>query len=149
MTQTARLSTVPAPTVTATAKPAVTPLTQAIAGGNDASEFMPNVVDSGQSATTARLRIEMERAPGIHVLINDEVRPPSTLNGGWTECGQLDALGHKAGIRLASELGREVERLEQRVRALLDAGWRAVRVVTDHGWLLVPAGLPNRACPPS
>ncbi|MBK8060294.1 MAG: BREX-1 system phosphatase PglZ type B [Gemmatimonadetes bacterium] len=144
VTQTARLSTVP--TVTATAKPAVTPLTQAIAGGNDASEFMPNVVDSGQSATTARLRIEMERR-GIDVLINDEVRPPSTLNGGWTECGQLDALGHKAGIRLASELGREVERLEQRVRALLDAGWRAVRVVTDHGWLLVPAGLPKIELP--
>jgi hypothetical protein len=144
VTQTARLSTVP--TVTATAKPAVTPLTQAIAGGNDASEFMPNVVDSGQSATTARLRIEMERR-GIDVLINDEVRPPSTLNGGWDRVRTARRVRAQGRDPAGIELGREVERLEQRVRALLDAGWRAVRVVTDHGWLLVPAGLPKIELP--
>ena len=27
--------------------------------------------------------------------------------------------------------------------ALLEAGWREVRVVTDHGWLLLPGGLPK------
>jgi hypothetical protein len=29
------------------------------------------------------------------------------------------------------------------VQSLLDAGWQAVRVVTDHGWLLMPGGLPK------
>jgi hypothetical protein len=30
---------------------------------------------------------------------------------------------------------------------LLTAGWRSVRVVTDHGWLLVPGGLPHVSVP--
>ena len=27
--------------------------------------------------------------------------------------------------------------------ALLSAGWRKIRIVTDHGWLLLPGGLPK------
>ena len=30
-----------------------------------------------------------------------------------------------------------------RIERVLDAGWEAVRVVTDHGWLLLPGGLPR------
>ena len=30
-----------------------------------------------------------------------------------------------------------------RIGALLKAGWSEVVVVTDHGWLLVPGGLPK------
>jgi hypothetical protein len=35
----------------------------------------------------------------------------------------------------------------QRVESLLKAGWREVRIVTDHGWLLVPRGLPRSDLP--
>ena len=31
----------------------------------------------------------------------------------------------------------------ERVGELLDAGWRRIRIVTDHGWLLMPGGLPK------
>jgi hypothetical protein len=33
--------------------------------------------------------------------------------------------------------------LEQRIEDLLHAGWTNVRVITDHGWLLMPGGLPK------
>ncbi len=32
--------------------------------------------------------------------------------------------------------------------ALLQSGWRRVRVVTDHGWLVMPGGLPKFELPP-
>ena len=35
----------------------------------------------------------------------------------------------------------------QRVESLLEAGWKEVRVVTDHGWLLMPKGLPKSDLP--
>ena len=35
----------------------------------------------------------------------------------------------------------------ERLRGLLDAGWKRVRVVTDHGWLLVPGGMPKVQLP--
>ncbi|MBV8554633.1 MAG: hypothetical protein JO116_03645 [Planctomycetaceae bacterium] len=34
-----------------------------------------------------------------------------------------------------------------RIESLLAAGWREVRVVTDHGWLLLPGGLPKADLP--
>jgi hypothetical protein len=41
----------------------------------------------------------------------------------------------------------ELDRLRDAVLALLNAGWRRVRVVTDHGWLLMPGGLPKIELP--
>src|SRR5690606_19435748 len=35
----------------------------------------------------------------------------------------------------------------QRVEALLEAGWHRVKLVTDHGWVLVPTGLPSVPLP--
>ena len=37
--------------------------------------------------------------------------------------------------------------LAERVTGLLEAGWRRVIVVTDHGWLLLPGGLPKAVLP--
>jgi hypothetical protein len=34
-----------------------------------------------------------------------------------------------------------------RIQNLLTAGWSSVRVVTDHGWLYCPGGLPKAALP--
>lgn len=34
-----------------------------------------------------------------------------------------------------------------RVRQLLNAGWTTVRIVTDHGWLIVSGELPNEDLP--
>jgi len=67
----------------------------------------------------------------------------------WAEAGQIDKLGHDLQGKLVSHLEGEVEALLDRVLAMLDAGWRSVRVVTDHGWLLLPgnAGLPKADLP--
>jgi hypothetical protein len=44
-------------------------------------------------------------------------------------------------------LESEVDRIADRVAELLDSGWRRVRVVTDHGWLLMPEDLPKVELP--
>ena len=33
--------------------------------------------------------------------------------------------------------------IKDRVESLISAGWKSVRIVTDHGWLLMPGGLPK------
>lgn len=45
------------------------------------------------------------------------------------------------GERLAGQVDREIESVAHRVQELRRAGWARVRVVTDHGWLLIPGGL--------
>jgi hypothetical protein len=136
------------PTATPTAKPAISPVSDALTGNADAADFAPVFRDTGLACTAERLRDAMTRRD-VTVLGGDDVLMPTGERGGWTECGQIDALGHKIGLRLARELPREVEQLADRVSALIDGGWARVRVVTDHGWLLVPGGLPKVEIPKS
>jgi hypothetical protein len=65
----------------------------------------------------------------------------------WTEHGSVDTYGHDQGAKLAWRVDEELAGLEQRIAELLKAGWAKVKVVTDHGWLMVPGGLPKFELP--
>ena len=128
------------PTVTATAKPAVSPVTGQIAGAAPGEEFQPEIADDGRPLTTDRFRKLLANA-GYQYLAADQTGDPS--GRAWTEHGQLDRLGHSLQAGLASGIEGQLGLLRERAAALLDAGWREVRVVTDHGWLWLPGGLPK------
>jgi hypothetical protein len=133
----------PQPTVTATAKPIASPAHQTCAGELTAENFMPLIGTTRQEATASRLREELSQL-GVVVLSPEDIRPPSRSDlGGWSEVGQLDHLGHALGMRLARQIDAEIETIADRVISLLEAGWSRVRIVTDHGWLFLPGGLPK------
>ena len=56
-------------------------------------------------------------------------------------------MGHSLQGKLAARVQEQVELLFERIESLLDAGWREIRVVTDHGWLWLPGGLPKVELP--
>lgn len=131
------------PTVTATAKPAVTPVADEVRGAALGDDFAAYLEKTGKPANAANLRTAMQER-GIQILGDGAFDAPlSHPARGWLETGEIDSLGHTLGSRLARQLGAELDRLVDRIQGLLDAGWRAVRVVTDHGWLLLPGGLPK------
>ncbi len=135
------------PTVTATAKPAVTPLAGQFAGDELGEDMAPVLRSSGRPAAARELRKALE-AEGFQLLDRAALAVLSSDRArGWLETGEIDSLGHKVGARLASQLDAEVERLAETILHLLDAGWEGVRVVTDHGWLLLPGGLPKVELP--
>lgn len=137
----------PLPTVTATAKPLATPASDRVGSNGAGSDFTPTLRDSGQPASTAKLRELMETA-GIEVLDADESGSPgSRALGAWTEAARVDELGHKLGADLPTHLDSQLEKIADRVFELLEAGWQRARVVTDHGWLLMPGGLPKVELP--
>lgn len=139
----------PIPTVTATAKPLASPAYIDCYGTEKAEDFAPMIKPSGLPANAARLRDAMGRQ-GVEVLAPDEARfATGSDSGGWTEVGQIDTLGHSVGPLMISHLESEVDVVLERVAALLDCGWVRVRVVTDHGWVLLPGGLPKVDLPPS
>ena len=59
------------------------------------------------------------------------------------EKGELDKLGHSLQGKLAARVDDQIALLLERIESLLDAGWREVLIVTDHGWLWLPGGLPK------
>jgi hypothetical protein len=137
----------PLPTVTATAKPIASPAHSACEGGVSSDDFNPVLSASKQSVNAARLRDAMARQ-GVEILAPEETNLAlKTDKGGWTEIGRLDEMGHSLGALLVRHIDIEVEAISDRVSALLASGWARVRVVTDHGWLLVPGGMPKVELP--
>jgi len=133
------------PTVTATSKPSLVPIDQSLLGpgkGLDACR-----APDGPSAGIKVLRSLMKKA-SVQVLTSTETGDPEGT--AWTEAGEIDHKGHDIGLRLALEIDDQVDRISARIRELLEAGWKQVTVVTDHGWLLVPGGMPkNENLPPA
>jgi hypothetical protein len=132
------------PTVTATAKPAASPIAGMLSGDSQSTDFCPTLEGGEKPLTIDRFR-KMLTGAGIQVLSKDEIGDPG--GRGWTEHGAIDRRGHDEEIGLAHRIDEEVRGLAGRIRSLLAAGWARVRVVSDHGWLLVPGGLPKVELP--
>ena len=128
------------PTVTATAKPAVSPVSKDIKGISIGEDFLPVTAAGEQPLTTDRFR-KLLASSGYQYLGADETGDPA--GRGWTENGELDKLGHSLQSKLAGRVEEQVELLLERIEVLLEAGWKEIRVVTDHGWLWLPGGLPK------
>jgi hypothetical protein len=130
------------PSVTPTAKPAVSPIAGDIHRESTPDEFQPEI--DGEILTIRRFRNRMEEA-GHQILSSDETGDPTGT--AWTEIGTLDKYGHNEEWKLARRIDELLTEIVARVRQLLDAGWPKVRIVTDHGWLLVPGALPKEELP--
>jgi hypothetical protein len=128
------------PTVTATAKPAVSPVAENVKGLSLGEDFLPVTADTEQPLTTDRFR-KLLSVAGYQYVGVDETGDVS--GRAWTEYGDLDKLGHSLQGKLAGRIEDQIELLLERLAYLLDAGWREIRVVTDHGWLWLPGGLPK------
>ncbi len=129
------------PSVTATGKPAVTPVKKLIHGQDVNVDFEPAVAATGQSLKGGHQLTKLLKEAGWQTLEG------ATLGTGqgraWCEFGDIDHTGHNHGWQLVKQLDGLVKAIGERVQQLLAAGWRSVRIVTDHGWLLFPDGLPK------
>lgn len=125
---------VPLPSVTATGKPAAAPILSAPGLGEEGAGY------NFEPMTTYLLR-KILVDQGWQVL--DRAENGDGQGNAWCEFGDIDHEGHGRGWKLARQLDQILVEVGERINALLAAGWRRVRVVTDHGWLLLPGGLPK------
>lgn len=133
------------PSVTATAKPAVSPACALIKGLDGSDDFEPSVASTGQSMRGGYNLRKLLGEAGYQVLSRGEIGDCSGI--AWTEIGDIDHEGHERGWKIVRHLDTLIAEIRERVAQLLDAGWASVRVVTDHGWLLMPGGLPKIELP--
>lgn len=133
------------PSVTSTAKPAVSPVLHEIVGQDQSEEFDPSVATSGQSLKGGYHFKKLITDAGYQILARSEVGDPSGT--AWTELGDIDHEGHERGWKLARHLDVLIAEVENRIVQLLEGGWASVQIVTDHGWLIMPGGLPKTELP--
>ena len=65
----------------------------------------------------------------------------------WKSVGDIDTEGHEHGEKMPVHVGGALEVLVNAVRDAFASGAGKVRIVTDHGWLWLPGGLPRKDMP--
>ena len=128
------------PSVTASGKAWCSPVATFIAGSAGDVDFEPRVAADGRPLSGHNFR-KLLGEQGVQAL--DKHECGDSQGRAWTEAGDLDHYGHAHGIRLARDMETQLDQVVERVEELRDAGWRRIRIVTDHGWLLMPGGLPK------
>jgi len=129
------------PSVTGTGKPAVAPLKgkdNLVAELSDGFNF--------EILSTNQFNKAVE-ASGFTILDKKQRIEATDLQNIWCECGNIDHEGHDRGTRLTRQLETIFNEITGRIIECLAAGYKSVRVVTDHGWLLLPGGLPKIELP--
>ena len=129
------------PSVTATGKPAVTPVRDRIRDVDGSPDFEPSVADTGQSLKGGYHLKRLLTDAGWSIL--ERSADGDGQGMAWCEFGDIDHEGHDRGWKLAKHIDALILEIRDRIKGLLAAGWKRVRVVTDHGWLLLPGGLPK------
>ncbi|UQE73436.1 BREX-1 system phosphatase PglZ type B [Gordonia sp. PP30] len=119
------------PSVTPTGQPAVAPIATAAGGGG----AFDAVDGQGRSLKGAVLRSALAGA-GVQFLEWDTAETGDPSGKAWTQTNSIDSLGHSHGHALVDLVDQQLDLVTERVRGLLDAGWRKVVIVTDHGFLL-------------
>ena len=128
------------PSVTASGKAWSSPVAAHITGSPADTEFAPRVLSDGKPLNGYNLRKLLEEY-GVQPLDRNQTGDPQ--GQAWIEAGDLDHYGHEHGLRLARDLEAQLDQVVERIAELCDAGWKRIRIVTDHGWLLMPGGLPK------
>ena len=119
------------------------PVSEQVSGTKLGETFEPNISATAQPARAASLR-KLAEGAGYQVMLQSDTGSPKSPNArGWAEFGEIDHHGHAHGAKLARHIAAEVLAVLERVQSLMAAGWKEIRVVTDHGWLLMPGGLPK------
>lgn len=132
------------PSVTGTAKAAISPIADLLSTSSESDEFVPTV-KKNQRPLTYDISHRLLEGKGYQILDHNETGDPEKK--AWTEHGEIDSFGHKHGIKLAHHIFTEIDSIANRINTLLKAGYRKVKIITDHGWLLVPGDLPKADLP--
>jgi hypothetical protein len=135
------------PSVTSSGKVWCSPGYAAAQPASSATGFEPLLKVNGADGdyTAERLRRAIQ---SLGYTLVDADAPAIASGRGWAEfADDIDSDGHNKGLRMAEEAPRHVSKLAKAVQRLMSAGWQRVRVVTDHGWLLLPGGLPKVELP--
>lgn len=132
------------PSVTGTGKPAIAP---PVVAGVVAEEPEPYNFEPLTSAQFKKALSDNGWSTlGPRDAVTDAVAP-SAATKLWVEFGDIDHEGHDRGSKLARHIAVLLQEILDRINALHSIGWNRIRVVTDHGWLLLPGGLPKIELP--
>lgn len=127
------------PSLTPTAKPNVSPVATAISVNSDINEFRPQL-QSGKELQTAAFRDALTAAEFSYISKSEDINPAISC---WQEIGDIDTKGHEEQSDMVRRIEELFEQIQEVLETAFEKGVKRIKIVTDHGWLLLPGGLPK------
>jgi hypothetical protein len=132
------------PSVTATAKAAVTPVADRITGRTSDVDFEPSLKDEDKDFSAYYLKKFLAEKDWDYL---NESETGNPQRNAWVQSGDIDTEGHVKGLKLAGRIDTLLTEVVERIEELMAAGWRKIRIVTDHGWILTPQPMAKSELP--
>jgi len=127
------------PTLTPTAKPFCSPIAGIVKTDSECNEFRPQL-NNGKDLLTATFRDALSQKNFIYVSNTTEIDPNKRI---WMEIGDIDTKGHEEQSNMVYRIDDLYRNFLETINAAISKGVTRIKVVTDHGWLLLPGGLPK------
>jgi hypothetical protein len=128
------------PSLTPTAKPQVSPIAGYVAEESSITEFRPQL-QSGRDLQTQVFRETLKVAGFQFVTQAADIQAEGRY---WQEIGDIDTKGHTEQSDMVRRIAELFDQLQEALEVAFERGIRRIKLVTDHGWLLLPGGLPKR-----
>lgn len=132
------------PSLTATAKAAITPVHDLLTGDYNNDDFIPMLSETDQAFSSHHLRKLLAQRDWQYL---EGIETGEPTGKAWVQTGDIDHAGHDEQLRLPGRITDILAEIQARIEGLLVAGWKHIRIVTDHGWLWVPDKLPKAELP--
>ncbi len=128
------------PSLTATAKPAVSPVAPKVSIQSTISEFRP-ALENGKDLNTQVFRDTMK---GVGYTCIRNANEIELGNKYWQETGKIDSQGHEEQAGMVKRMVEFFDQVQEALENAFEKGIEKIKIVTDHGWLLLPGGLPKQ-----
>jgi hypothetical protein len=127
------------PSLTPTSKPNVSPIATSISPISSINEFKPHLAN-GKILDTKVFRDALKDSGFLYVTKAGGIKADCRH---WQETGEIDTKGHDEQAEMVRRIDNLFDNLEEVLSSAFEKGIHCIRIVTDHGWLLLPGGLPK------
>lgn len=127
------------PTLTPTAKPFCSPINELVSKDCPFTDFRPQL-KSGKDLQTGAFRDALQEKGYSYISSLKEINPSKKC---WIEIGDIDTKGHEEQSNMVKRIDELYEQFKETITVAFEKGIKTIKVVTDHGWILLPGGLPK------
>lgn len=128
------------PSLTATSKPSVSPISQSLSQESSIKDFQPNF-KSGNPCSPHYFKKKLKEKGVQYISGISEIS--NTDQKYWMEIGDIDKKGHQEQSEMFKRVPTLLKELKETINSITEKGITKITIVTDHGWLLLPNGLPD------
>jgi hypothetical protein len=127
------------PSLTPTAKPNVSPIATVVSVQSSIAEFRPQL-QNGKDLLTPVFRDALKVAGYTLVTNASDIKSEGKY---WQEIGDIDTRGHEEQADMVKRIEELFDQVQEALDVAFERGIKKIKIVTDHGWLLLPGGLPK------